>query len=845
MFCVYPSLHEIDTMAREDKFAREFSRRLKPAAPFLIIIAVPLGLGRTSCDTLAKPSQSPILRLNFAVTVSSSARMSKATENECTVIERLDDHLRTRPNLSERIYRELMMELHRRGHATVDDIQDEGRRRMGLAEQTVRGDEDPNQAQRPRLDESERLRIEQVTRELVARHFTIADIDDLVNLTLKREEVHSLENVANRGDITFRELADKVQRFCQIPLGETLLQPAEVIGTRVALIRHFISDQLEFIGAAKNHLLIRDFDDVTRRMIGSDNGMGRIGGKAGGMLLAHSILAAAERDKSDVFLPVAMPESWYLRSDVIEEFLRLNRLDEYQSQKYKPIDDVAREYPLIRGVFRNGDFPLKVVHELRRVLEKIGNHPLIVRSSSLLEDRFGTAFCGKYASYFLANQGSLEHRLRSLLGAIAEVYASILAPDPILYRREHHLIDYVEGMAVLIQKVVGVTHGQYFLPLLAGVAFSRNEYRWAPRIKREDGLLRVVMGLGTRAVDRSGADYPRMVALSAPTLRPESNVQEILRAAQKTLDVIDTENNRLSQVHLADVLAQGGDFPMLDKLVSIHRDGDLFMPSTAMIDAEPSALCITFDKLIRETPFAQRVRDMLRRLEDVYRVPVDMEFATDGKKFYVLQCRTQSQALDAGPVKVPRNIPPEDVVFDAHRFVRTGLIEHIEYIVYVDDARYGNLETREKRIAVARAVGRLNHKLKPRSFILVGPGRWGSNDIRLGVPVRFADINNSRMLVEVARPQYGFSPEVSFGTHFFQDLVESNIHYLPLYPEEAGNRFKEEFFTKTPNILTDLAPDDADVADVLRVIHIPAVAHDRKLFIAMDGESDEALAYLK
>ncbi len=761
--------------------------------------------------------------------------------NESSVMTRLEEHLRLRPTLAERIHRELLMELHRRGIVTIDQIHDQARMQAGQPPELR---DDPNQAERDRWDERERALVDEITREHVASHFSEADIDDLVNLTMKREEVHNLEIVANRGNVSFRELANLIQRFCKLPLGETRLAPAEVVGTRVALTRHFISDQLEFIGIAKNHLHIRDFDDITRRMLGSDSGIGRIGGKAGGMILAHRILAAAEQGKQ-TYLPVAVPESYYLRSDVVEEFLRLNRLDEYQSQKYKPIEDVAREYPLIKGVFRNGEFPLKVVHDLRRILEQVGTHPLIVRSSSLLEDRLGTAFSGKYASVFVANQGTPEQRLRAIIGAIAEVYASIMAPDPILYRREHNLIDYVEEMAVLIQKVVGVQYGDYLLPTVAGVAFSRNEYRWSPRIRREDGLARLVMGLGTRAVDRSGADYPRMVALGAPTLRPESNVNEIRRCAQHTMDVVDLRKNRLQTIQLGELLSNGCDFPMLDKIVSVYRDGDLYPPTGLRVDEDPSRLCITFDKLIRETPFVARLRDILTTLERAYGLPVDIEFATDGEKFYLLQCRSQSQAAEAEPVKVPANIPDRDVLFDAHRFVRTGLIEGIEYVVYIDAAAYDALPTRERRLEVARVVGRVNHALRPKSFILVGPGRWGSNDITLGVPVRYADINRTCILIEVARQKDGFCPEVSFGTHFFQDLVEANIHYLPLYPDEPGNRFNEAFFRQSPNVLSAIVPADAEFERDVRVIHLPAVAAGRKLTIAMDGETDVAVAYLK
>lgn len=759
------------------------------------------------------------------------------------VARRLNEHIETRPHLAERIHRELMMELHRREVATIDDIHDQARVRAGARAAEVLND--PNQPERPRWDERERTHVEAIIREYVARHFTLADVDDLVNLTLKREEVFNLERLATRGHVAFRDLAEMIHRFCKLPLGETRLAPSEVMNTRVALTRHLISDQLEFIGIAKNHLEIRDFGEITKRMVGSDTGIGRIGGKAGGMMLAHRILSEVEKDPNAAF-PLAIPESWYLRSDVVEDFIRLNRLDEYQSQKYKSIEEVTREYPLIKGVFRNGEFALRVVHELRRILGQIGNHPLIVRSSSLLEDRLGTAFCGKYASVFVANQGEdLESRLRILLGAIAEVYASIMAPDPIIYRREHNLLDYVEDMAVLIQKVVGFRFGDYFLPAFAGVGFSRNEYRWSPRIKREDGLARLVMGLGTRAVDRSGADYPRMVALGHPTLRPESSVNDILRCAQHNIDVIDLKLNRMRTITLNDLLANGMDFPMLDKIVSIHREGDIYAPTGLHIDADPSRLCITFDKLLRETPFVPRIRGMLQRLEQEYGMPVDVEFACDGEKFYLLQCRTQTQAKEAAPVKVPGGIPENDIIFDAHRYIRTGLLEGLEYIVYVDPAGYDALSSRQERNEIARTVGRVNHALPAKSFVLIGPGRWGSNDILLGVPIRYADINRCRLLIEVARQKDGFAPEVSFGTHFFQDLVEADIHYLPLYPDEPGNRFNEAFLMQSPNSLASISSKDAEFAGIVRVIHVPAVTQGRRLTVAMDGASDHALAYLK
>src|SRR5262249_26701091 len=324
---------------------------------------------------------------------------------------------------------------------------------------------------------------------------------------------------------------------------------------------------------------------------------------------------------------------------VIDEFLELNGLGEYQNQKYKSAEEIRAQYPLIKQEFRKGKFPPAVVERLRQLLLNVGNAPLIVRSSSLLEDRFGTAFSGKYASIFVPNQnradlrsrivsvqGRLEQRVKALLQAIAEIYASALAPDPLLYRRAHNLIDYPEDMGGLIQKVLGVQHGDYFLPAFAGVAFSRNEYRWSPRIRREDGLVRIVMGLGTRAIERVGNEYPRMVALGEPTLRPESTPLEIIRNAQRTIDVINLAANKFESVSIDLVLAAGTDFPLLDKIVSIRRDRELNMPTGTYLNNEPRDLVVTFDKLLRETDFASTMRDILRRLEDAYRHPVDVEF---------------------------------------------------------------------------------------------------------------------------------------------------------------------------------------------------------------------------
>ncbi|HRX84679.1 MAG TPA: PEP/pyruvate-binding domain-containing protein, partial [Phycisphaerae bacterium] len=628
------------------------------------------------------------------------------------------------PHLSEHIDMCFVMELHNRGIITFDKLYNEARAALGRPPREDIGD--PNQAEGDKLDRQERTTVARLALRYIARHLTREEIERIIDVTIKRDALKEVDELARQSTLPTRVLAERVARFAQLPLKEYPLPPEEVLGTRVALIRSLISDQLEFIGIAKNYLRVRDIAKVASKLIDVAGGQGRIGGKAGGMVLASKILTTFKDLHPE--WPVHTPESWFLRSDVLGVFLELNHLTGYQSQKYKPIDQVRHEYPLIKGVLRNSDFPVEVVQQLRAVLREIGTHPLIVRSSSLLEDRIGTAFSGKYASVFVANQGELETRLQALLVAISEVYASTLAPDPVAYRRAHNLLDYHEDMGVLIQKVVGTQVGRYFLPAFAGVAFSRNEYRWSPRIRREDGMMRLVMGLGTRAVDRVASDYPRMVALGLPTLRPETTAKEMMRYSQRTIDAINLEANRLESVPLEEILA-AGEFPMLDRIVAIARDDGLYPPMGTAVRAEPEDVFVTFDKLLANTSFAEAMRRMLVRLEEAYGSPVDVEFACDGQKFFLLQCRALASGADVAAVHVPDDVPVRDRLFSASCYVRSGLVADIEYVVYVNSHVYDRVETLEQRYEIGRIVGRLNQALADKRFILVGPGRWGSNDI--------------------------------------------------------------------------------------------------------------------
>jgi pyruvate,water dikinase len=456
----------------------------------------------------------------------------------------------------------------------------------------------------------------------------------------------------------------------------------------------------------------------------------------------------------------------------------------------------------------------------------------------------GTAFSGKYKSLFLPNQGTKMECLAALQDAVAEVYASMFGPDPIEYRAERGVLEFDEQMGILIQEVVGTQNGKYFFPAFAGVAFSKNEFRWSPRITRDDGLVRLVPGLGTRAVDRTGDDYPVLIVPGQPELRVNVAVDEIVRYSPSKMDVINLETNSFETVEVDRMLKElEGRYKGLPLVFSVLKDGRLVKPVSILLDPEKERIFPTFDEVRSDRKFLPQLKGLLRVLEKTLQTPVDVEFAHDGDHLYLLQCRPQSQAELAPPAPIPQDVPAEDVIFTANKFVSNGRVEDITHLVYVDPERYGNLATKEEMKAVGQAIGKLNKILPRKKFILMGPGRWGSRgDIKLGVSVTYADINNTAMLIEIARKKGSYVPDVSFGTHFFQDLVEAGIGYLPLYPDDEDVQFADRFLLRADNVLGELVPKFAELSDVVRVIDTAKATDGRIVKILLNADLDKAMA---
>lgn len=555
----------------------------------------------------------------------------------------------------------------------------------------------------------------------------------------------------------------------------------------------------------EEYLRLEDLLTVRTRMIGN----GSIGGKATGMLLARAIL---RRDAPDLDARLEAHDSFYIGTEVFDTFLVHNGLW-WICRRQRDPGRFLGEIEEARQCVLEGHFAPTILRQLEGMLDYFGEWPFIVRSSSRLEDCYGNAFAGQYESVFCGNRGPWERRLASLLNAVRRVYASAMSEQALRYRERRGLLGESEQMAVLIMRISGTAGGRYFLPHAAGVGLSVNPYRWNPRIDIHAGVIRLVAGLGTRAVDRTDDDYTRLVALNAPELRPETNFGEIARHAQRRMDAVDLEADHIVSGPFADMVREQENFPL-----------DLF--TTREEAGKPAFL--TFDRLLSETGFVTELRDLLAAVHAAYRHPVEIEFALnvlpDGSyRINLLQCRPlQMRGVDASTrIQPDRDLPTpiaaKGAVIGPSRVVRP------DRLVYVVPARYGAMG-QAARLEVARLVGRINHASEGHKLLVVGPGRWGTRDPWLGLPVSFTEINRVAALCEVVAMNENLVPDVSLGTHFLNELIEADMLYFALFPGRDGNCLDEEFLMRQPNRLADILPGQEAHADDVLVIDLTSAS---------------------
>jgi hypothetical protein len=579
------------------------------------------------------------------------------------------------------------------------------------------------------------------------------------------------------------------------------------------LMKLLLGSESKMLDLCDKYFTLNDILEIAAREIGT----GFIGGKSVGMLLARKIINEQAEEQLTAFLEPH--DSYYLGSDIFYTYIVQNGWWRLRT-KQKTEEGYFQYAPELKEKLLNGKFPVNIQEQFVQMLEYFGQSPIIVRSSSLLEDNFGNAFAGKYESVFCVNQGTPEERYEAFEQAVRIVYASTMNEDALAYRMNRGLSQKDEQMAILIQRVSGDYYGANFFPHIAGVGNSSNLYVWDKNVDTNAGMLRLVFGLGTRAVDRTEGDYVRIVALDDPLRVPLIDYEDQKKFSQHYVDVLSLKDNipvgkPLDEILSDDIkvkreLFAGIDYQTMERL---RERGYDYYKTPYILD---------FHNLLKSTVFPKLMKDMLALLSKAYDYPVDIEFTAnfnkDGNfKVNLLQCRPLQTKGLGKTVKVPKIMDEKNCFLCTKgNFMGGNIHLQIDYVVYVQAAGYLKLSEQDK-YTVARQIGVINASLKSKNIMLIGPGRWGTTTPSLGVPVHFTELCNMAVICEVASKEEGFDPELSYGSHFFQDLVEADIFYVAIFGGQKEVEFHPEKLFQYKNIISNFIPEEAILSDVIHI----------------------------
>ena len=570
-----------------------------------------------------------------------------------------------------------------------------------------------------------------------------------------------------------------------------------------------------------------DYFQIRARMVGT----GMIGGKACGMLLARK-LAANKNPK--LYARLEPHDSFYIDSDVFYSYIVHNDFWDIRVRQRQ-----QEEYFELAGTFaeclRTGKFSDTEREQFERLLDYYGQNPIIVRSSSILEDGFGNAFAGKYESVFCANSGSLEQRLQEFEEAVRTVYASTMSRSALDYRLRRGLAGRDEQMALLVQRVSGSRYRDFFMPCAAGVGYSYSPYRCFDEIDPSAGMLRLVMGLGTGAVDRVEGSYPRLVNLDQPRRTTAVTSRDKHQFSQRKIDVIDTVKG----------VAEGKDLSWLEdrlpaylKRILLEHDWDAETEFRNR-GQNREILFVSCEGIVKNDELMNDMRNLMALIQEEYQYPVDIEYTiniseTGEYMINLLQCRPLQVAHDREDIAVPENLDRSRIFLECSH-ASMGLSKNIklDYVVMVDSVAYYQMPYKDKN-KIARALGAINWHFRDgrKHLMLLVPGRIGTSSPELGVPTAFSDISGFDIICEVSESRAGYIPELSYGSHIFQDLVESDILYAAVFENEKTRVFAPERLKEMENLLTDFYPEGEELKEILGIYSMEGresyVYHDMK-----------------
>ena len=578
----------------------------------------------------------------------------------------------------------------------------------------------------------------------------------------------------------------------------------------------------------KRHFSPRDYFEVHSRMVGT----GLIGGKACGMLLSRKIV---ENASPELFERIEPHDSFYIGSDVFYSYIVDNGLWDLKLRQRTEDGYFTLAEEFAQSIL-DGRFSPEMEASFYQLIDYYGNDPVIVRSSSILEDGFGNAFAGKYESVFCSGRGTREERLAEFENAVRTVYASTAGLSALDYRKRRGLDQLDEQMALLVQRVSGSLYGGLFMPCAAGVGYSVSPYRVAKN-RPDLGMLRLVAGLGTAAVDRRTGSYPRIVSLEDPSRNLLTTSAERHQFSQRLVDVVDTREGRFESV--ASEKAEKVLPPYLVRLLYSHdRETEA---SFAERGIRENVLFVSCDGLVKNGELMKDMREILALLQKEYGNPVDIEYTVNVSEqgeyvIDMLQCRPLFHTESCQSIAFPTREEAGSVLLET-KGVSMGFSRSydVDVLVYVDAIAYYRMPYADK-YKVRTALSRINwfYRGQNKRLVLITPGRIGTTSPELGVPTAFSDISEFNAVVEVSETAAGYVPELSYGSHFFQDLVETGILYSAVFKDESTLCFSPETIRWGDNALGQFEELSEDLSDIIHVSVVPQ--GEIKLYYDMDGE---------
>jgi len=544
---------------------------------------------------------------------------------------------------------------------------------------------------------------------------------------------------------------------------------------------HLRSDLIKSINdyrAEQNEVLIGDFKADTFKPSPSSFlriGSGSLGGKARGLAFVRHLLRTHRITRRFPGIRIAVPPAVVLATDMFDQFLAENNLSDFALH----CDDDSE----IQQRFLDCPLPFALTENLEAFLEEV-HYPIAVRSSSLLEDSQYQPFTGVYETFMLGNQQpSFQARLDALSEAIKRVYASTFSQHAKAYVRATPYRLEEEKMAVILQQVVGTTHGPRYYPDFSGVVRSHNFYPVDP-MTYSDGIAAVALGLGRTVVDGGKCisfcpRYPR-------NLLQFSCVEDILANTQTEFCALELDGEGSSPLHFherrytLDIAESDGTLPLVASTYSADNH--------AVYDglSRPGARVVTFAPMLKHNlfPLAAILEVLVRSGEDALGNPVEVEFAVrmpqadEPAEFGFLQIRPLTLARDHQDLTIG-DIDPTQLICQSSKVLGNGHIDNLHDIVVVDSQRFERSRSQEVARAVAHFNAILNSENRP--YLLIGVGRWGSNDPWLGIPVEWDEISGARAIVEAGFRDFRVTP--SQGSHFFQNLTAFQVGYLTVNPD--------------------------------------------------------------